>query len=89
MNSQEWDERGWTKFKAPSGDIVRIKRYKRLMMNFGNITPQCIKDRKVLADILEIPVEDLLGALHITIDITKHKEDSRRYHLKKYHRYLK
>jgi hypothetical protein len=89
MNSQEWNERGWTKFKNPSGEVVRKATYKRVYLNYCNSVPDCIKARKILAKVLQIPFEDLLGQLDITIDITKYKSDSRRYHLKKYRRYLK
>jgi hypothetical protein len=85
MNSQEWNQQGWTKFKNPSGEIVR----KKTLPNWANYVPDCIKARKQLAEILQIPFEDLLGDLRITVNITKYKQDTRRYHLKKYRRFLK
>ncbi|MFA5298884.1 MAG: hypothetical protein WC389_11820 [Lutibacter sp.] len=89
MNSTEWDKRGWSKFQNPSGEMVRKKTYERSLPDWANAVPNCIKDRKILAQVLQVPFEELLGDLCITVDITKYKQDTRRYHLKKYRRYLK
>ncbi len=89
MNSKGWNQYGWAKLKNPSGEIVRTKTYTRYLCSFINAMPDCIKTRKQLAEMLEIPDNDLMGDLKITIDITKHKHTTREYNLKKYRRYLK
>lgn len=89
MNSTEWNDSGWTKFKNPSSEVVRKKQYVRHLLSYVNDIPDCIKTRKQLAQILQIPDNDLMGDLVITIDITKHKHTTREYNLKKYRRYLK
>lgn len=89
MNSRQWDMYGWDKFQNPSGEMVRKKQYKRTLLDYCNSVPGCIRTRKILADVLQVPLDDLLGTLEITINITKYKRDTRRYHLKKYRRYLK
>ncbi len=89
MNSKDWNKYGWTKKINPSGEIVRTKQYTRFLTSFFNTMPDCIKKRKQLAEILEIPDNDLMGDLKITIEITKHKYVTREYNLKKYRRYLK
>jgi len=88
MNSQEWNQCGWSKVKNPSNEIVRTKQYIRYLLSYVNAIPNNIKTRKKLADVLQIPLDDLLGDLRITIDITKHKHTSKEYKLKKYKRYL-
>jgi len=89
MDSREWNNNGWDKVKNPSGEIVRTKKYTRYMMSYCNAMPECISDRKRLAEVLQIPVDELLGELTITVDITKYKHITREYKLKKYRRYLK
>lgn len=89
MNSREWNNSGWSKVKNPSNEIVRTKQYTRHLLSYINAIPNNIKTRKILADVLQIPLDDLLGDLKITVDITKHKHTSRDYKLKKYQRYLR
>jgi hypothetical protein len=89
MNSQEWDKYGWTKTKNLSGEIVRTKKYTRYLQTAINLMPYNIKIRKQLAKILEVPPDDLMGELTITIDIMKHKHITRKYNLKYFRRYLK
>lgn len=84
MNSPEWDERGWTKVKNPSGEMVRTKIYQRKLISFVNTMPENIEVRKKLAELLQVPFEDLLGDLDITIDIMKFKNTT-----KEYRKYLK
>jgi hypothetical protein len=88
MNSREWDMYGWLKFKNPSGEICRKKQYGRYMLTFSNDMPNVIKQRKALAKILQVPENDLMGELSITINITKYKHLNRLYKLKKYQRYI-
>jgi hypothetical protein len=89
MNSREWDRSGWTKIKNPSGEVVRTKQYIRHLHSFVNTMPENIKTRKQLAELLQVPVNDLMGELTITIDIMKHKQITRMYNLKKYRGYFK
>jgi len=88
MNSTEWDDSGWNKFKNPSGEVVRKKQYIRHLLSYVNAVPDCIKARKKLADLLQIPTDDLMGDLRITIDITKHKHTTIMYNLKRYRRFI-
>jgi homoserine trans-succinylase len=89
MNSREWDMYGWKKVKNPSGEMARTKQYIRYLQTAVNLMPYNIKVRKQLAEILQVPPNDLMGELTITIDTMKHKHITKEYNLKKYRRRLK
>ena len=89
MNSREWDMYGWKKVENPSGEMVRTKQYTRYLQTAINLMPYNIKTRKQLAEILQVPPNDLMGELTVTIDIKKYKYITRRYNFKKYRRYFK
>lgn len=46
--------------------------------------PSVVNNRRILAEVLQVPFEDLLGELTITVDIMKHDHTT-----KEYQKYLK
>ena len=81
MKSNEWDAREWIKQINPSGEVIRTKTYKRIMPAWDNWTPRkLLAERTKLAKILEVPVEDLMCNIEITISCCrypKHQKWSR------------
>ena len=78
MNSKEWDMRGFTKQTNPSGEVIRIKTYKRILIAFDNIpTRSIVAERRQLAELLEVPWYDLLADLHITVEIERYPRHRR------------
>ena len=78
MNSQEWDSKGYAKFKNPSGEVIRTKIYHRILIAFDNVsTRKIVAERKQLAKLLGVPYEDLLADLEITIDIKRYPRHRR------------
>jgi hypothetical protein len=78
LNSREWDSKGYAKFKNPSGEIIRTKTYRRILIAFDNVsTREIVAERKALAKILQVPYEDLLADLEITIDIKRYPRHRR------------
>ncbi len=78
MNSRDWDRRGFAKFTNPSGEVIRTKTYKRILIPFDNIsTRSIVAERKRLANILGVPYADLLATLEITIEIKRYPRDRR------------
>ena len=78
MNSREWDMRGFTKFKNPSGEVIRKKTYQRTLIAWDNQnTRSIVAERKKLAEMLGVPYEDLLADLDITIEIKRYPRHRR------------
>ena len=78
MNSREWDMRGFTKHTNPSGEVIRVKTYQRMLIAFDNYSTRTIvAQRKRLADLLGVPRQDLLADLDITIKINRYPRHRR------------
>jgi hypothetical protein len=78
MNSRQWDERGFTKFTNPSGEVIRKKTYKRTLIAWDNkSTRSIVTERKRLAELLQVPACDLLADLTITIEIDRYPRHRR------------
>ena len=78
MKSHEWDLRGFKKFTNPSGEVIRKKTYKRMLIAFDNISSRTIvAERKKLAKLLGVPWYDLLADLDITIEIERYPRQRR------------
>jgi hypothetical protein len=78
LDSREWDNKGYIKFKNPSGEVIRTKTYRRFLIAFDNVsTREIVAKRKALAKLLEVPYEDLLADLEITIDIKRYPRHRR------------
>lgn len=78
MNSREWDRNGFTRFTNPSGEIIRVKTYIRHIIAPDNQSVESIvANRKILAELLEIPYPDLLADLEITVKINRYPRHRR------------
>jgi len=78
MKSIEWDMRGFKKHTNPSGEVIRVKKYERIILTYDNVpTRTIVAERKKLADILEVPWQDLLADLEITVNIKRYPRHRR------------
>lgn len=78
MNSNEWDNRGYTKFTNPSGEVIRKKTYKRILTAWDNQpTRSLVAERTKLAKLLGVPAPELLADLNITIEINRYPRHRR------------
>jgi hypothetical protein len=78
MNSREWDARGWGKQTNPSGEVIRTKEYKRIVIAWDSATPrELIKHRYALAELLQIHAEDLLCDLEVTVKCNRYPKHQR------------
>lgn len=84
MNSKEWEETGWTRVVNPSKEVVHTKTFQRTLFTYINAMLSVVNNRRILAEVLQVPFEDLLGELTITVDIMKHDHTT-----KEYQKYLK
>jgi len=72
MNGQEWDMRGFKKHTNPSGEVIRVKTYERILIAWDNYpTRTIVAQRKKLAKMLGIHWQDLLADLDITVKIKR------------------
>ncbi len=78
MNSTQWNMMGFKKHTNPSGEVIRIKTYERILIAFDN-TParSVVADRKKLAELLGVAWYDLLADLDITIKINRYPKHRR------------
>jgi hypothetical protein len=80
MNSLEYKRRGYLKVKNPSGEFVWIKRYDRILPAWDNLsTEELLIQRQKLAEILQVPVNDLMADLEIIVHITKYPRRHSRF----------
>ena len=78
MRSNEWDRQQWEKHTNPSGEVIRVKTYKRLLWTFDNTNARSVvAQRKQLGKLLGINHEDLLADLEITVDIKRYPRHKR------------
>ncbi len=78
MNSREWDVRGFEKFTNPSGEVIRIKTYKRIIIAFDNVLAgNIVADRKKLGELLGIHWQDMLADLEVTVKINRYPRHRR------------
>lgn len=78
MRSEEWEERGFRKRRNPSGEVIRVKNYRRILIAFDNVsTRSIVAERKKLAALLGMPWQDLLANLHITVEIERYPRHRR------------
>ena len=78
MNSRGWDMRGFEKHTNPSGEVIRKKTYKRLVIAYDNVpTRTIVAHRKKLADLLGIHWQDLLADLEVTVEINRYPRHRR------------
>jgi hypothetical protein len=78
MKSNEWNRRGYQKHTNPSGEVIRTKTYTRILVPFDNVSVRSIvSERKKLAKLLQVPYEDLLATLIITVEIKRYPKDRR------------
>ena len=78
MNSREWDMRGYEKHTNPSGEVIRIKQYTRILPAWDNQSARSlVAQRKKIADLLGVPECDLLADLTITINIERYPRHRR------------
>ena len=72
MKSMEWDMRGFKKHTNPSGEVIRVKTYKRILIAWDNMpTRTIVAERKKLAKLLGVNWQDLLANLEVTIEIKR------------------
>ena len=78
MKSKQWDDMGFTKFRNPSGEVIRKKTYWRGLFAYDNYSVRSIvAKRKKLAELLGLPWYDLLADLDITIEINRYPRHRR------------
>ena len=78
MNSREWDMLGFKKHRNPSGEVIRVKTYGRMLIAFDNhSTESIVAERKKLAELLGIYWKDLLADLTITVRIERYPRHRR------------
>ena len=77
MNSTEWNERGWSKHTNPSGEIIRVKTYKRILPLWDNGDTGMIEERYKLAEILGVGKQDILCDLEVTIQCNRYRRNGR------------
>lgn len=72
MKSREWDMRGFRKHTNPSGEVIRVKTYHRGLIAWDNYsTREIVSRRKKLAELLQVPWQDLLADLDVTVEIKR------------------
>ena len=78
MKSREWDMRGFKKHTNPSGEVIRVKTYERLIIAWDNYpTRTIVANRKKLADLIGVPWRDLLADLEVTVKIKRYPRHRR------------
>lgn len=79
MNSKEWDEQGYKKHTNPSGEVIRVKTYQRILLAWDNnySAREIVSARKKLATLLGVPWYDLLANLEITVEINRYPKHRR------------
>lgn len=78
MNSKEWDRKGFSKYRNPSGEVIRTKSYHRTLIAWDNCPSRTIvAQRKALANLLGVPWYDLLADLQISIRIERYPRHKR------------
>lgn len=70
---------GWQKHVNPSGEVIRTKTYTRYCIAFDNQTPrEIVKERKALAELLQIHADDLLCDLEVTVKCNRYHRRHKR-----------
>ena len=78
MKSREWDERGFEKYTNPSGEVIRVKTYERILIASDNTSVRSIvAERRKLAELLGVPWYDLLADLEVTVRINRYPRHRR------------
>ncbi len=73
-----WDRWYWEKHTNPSGEVIRTKTFIRTLPAWDNYSVRTLySQRKKLADMLGVPITDLLCDLEITIKCDRYRRHRR------------
>jgi hypothetical protein len=90
MRSNEWDRHQWKKQVNPSGEVIRVKTYSRILPAWDNIPVRTIMaQRNQLAKLLGINAEDMYADLEVTLKIERYPRHKRFLKYNKLNAYYK